>query len=85
MIAAAAIRKGDRVYTLPPPARHHDIIRLIAEETAERPAVTEQDTQGFVTNEGRFVNRRQAVLVAIRAGQIERPKWPGGLYSEDLW
>lgn len=85
MIVAAAIRKGDKVYTLPPPARHHDIISLIATETEERPAVKHPDVQGFVTDDGTFVDRKRAIRIAIEAGQITRPKWPPNLYSEDLW
>lgn len=45
------------------------------------------DQQGFLLNDGRFVNRRQALLIAKRAGQLKNGKSIGGsqLLSEDVW
>ena len=40
--------------------------------------------QGFVTECGLFVDRKQAALIAVKAGQIEKLTWPPLLYSEDL-
>lgn len=85
-IEAAAIRLDDgRIYTLPPPARHHNVISLI--NSRESNVDMAGDHQGFVTNDGTFVSRKVAWIIADRAGQITR--LPGGveglLFSENLW
>jgi len=42
--------------------------------------------QGFVTNEGRFVDRKKAYQIALLSGQIEPINGgPKILLSEDLW
>lgn len=41
--------------------------------------------QGFLLNNGRFAMRKAAAALAVRNGQIDAPKWPPNLYSEDLW
>lgn len=40
------------------------------------------DVDGFLTNTGRFLNRREAVDVALASGQIRRPK--AHLLSSDI-
>jgi len=83
-IAAAAIRTPDGVvHSLPPPARHHTIIGVLAQRPGHRPA--DVHDQGFVDDAGEFVDRETAARVAVEAGQIERPNWGSQLYSEDLW
>jgi len=39
--------------------------------------------QGFLTNEGKFVDRKEAAQIAFKAGQIRTHKIY--LYSEDLY
>lgn len=82
-IVAAAIMHRGKLYTLPPPFRHHDIIRVIYERTG-RPA---DGDQGFVTDAGRFVGREQAWRIANEAGQeiAAIACAPGILFSEHLW
>lgn len=42
--------------------------------------------QGFVTSEGRFVDRREALKIAREAAQIVAKTEPANrLFSEDLW
>lgn len=101
-IVAAAIRvkvpatftamrwKGKPLYpeyvtvTAPPPARHAHLLHPVANETVVGP-----DDQGFLTSEGRFVGRAEALAIAVAAKQpqIDHPsKNAGGnLFSEDLW
>ena len=48
----------------------------------------ERDVQGFLDEDGKFLNRKEAFTLATESGQIRRR--PGGydgpeLYSEDLW
>ena len=82
MIDRAAIRYRGEVYDLPRPARHHDVIRVIACQFRERSVFGEQ---GFLTSDGEFLNRRDAAAYALRVGQVEILQWPPLLYSEDLW
>jgi len=86
-IAAAAIRGPDgTIYSLPAPKRHHDIIHFYGLGS------TRHDDQGFVLNDGRYVQRAPALAVARRAGQLlpngrrlqENPT-SRELYSEDVW
>lgn len=43
------------------------------------------DSQGFVTSNGMFVNREDAMNIAKAAGQIDTNKESTLLFSEDLW
>lgn len=80
-VVAAAIRKEDgRVFSVPAPGRHHDVIRLMGEEFEQ------YDEQGFLLSDGNWVRRKVALIIAVRSGQIKEGKWPAhGLFSEDLW
>ena len=85
-ITHVAIQYDGKVYSLPAPNRHNNVIRKIAEENGA--GVKGPDIQGFVDSTGRFLNRRDAYKVAFYNGQLNRR--PGGyqgseLYSEDLW
>lgn len=84
-IIAAAIRLEGRVWSVPQPGRHHDVIRLIYEETGNR--VPGTAIQGFLTSEGEFVNRYQAHRIVELAGQPckRRVSYGSELYSEDVW
>ena len=84
-IEAAAIMFEGKLYTLPRPNRHHNIIHLIYNETGKQ--VPGDATQGFVTSSGRFATRYQAHRIAHKAKQpCKRPISHGSeLYSEDLW
>jgi hypothetical protein len=65
--------------------RHHDCIRKIVEETGIRP-VKAENPQGFVTEEGRFVDRVEGGRIAIAAGQIKELKYHHeDMFSEDLY
>lgn len=83
-VVAAAILSGatGEVFSLPPPARHHDVIALMGDRFRQ------SDEQGFVLRCGKFVMRKAALVCALRAGQLKdgEAKWPAhGLFSEDLW
>lgn len=82
-IKAAAIKLSDSsVVTLPPPARHHNILRHMADRSWPH----FNSFQGFVTNLGRFVDREEACVLAREAGQIKVKTGPADkLFSEDLW
>lgn len=83
MITHAAIRQNGVTYSLPAPARHHDVIRYMVEEGFVVPPVVGE--QGFLDGFGFFWNRREAALQAMACMQITDLRWPPYLYSEDLW
>jgi len=89
MIVGVAIKAGDVIYQLPEPNRHHHVVGVMAELGATS-AITSGiviavGIQGFVLDDGTFLDRIEAADYAIKCGQIERLQWPPNLYSEDLW
>ena len=76
-IEQSAILVNDCIYT---GKRHSDAISSAAEKTGMKPVRGEQ---GFVTNAGRFVSRKEAAKIAFEAGQTE--KLEDELFSEDVW
>lgn len=79
-ITHVAIKYGGKVYSLPKPNRHHHVIRIIG-------GISGPDIQGFLDNEGNFLDRVEALEVALAAGQVLAPGDIRGdhLFSEDLW
>jgi hypothetical protein len=85
-ITHVAIRFHGVIYSLPEPNRHHDVIRLIAERTGVTSVDVRDDDQGFLDTSGTYLRRMPALNRAIATGQMANPtRWPGGLYSENLW
>ena len=83
-VKQAAIRDGQgKVHTLPRPARHHNIAHELYDTRGH--ALLEDDEQGFILEDGSFVDREAGGDFAIKTEQIEKLKWPPYLYSEDLW
>jgi hypothetical protein len=82
MIVAAAVLWKETIFTQPRPARHHDIVQAM---TLMGLPKEPKRHQGFLTDDGQFLNRIDAVAHALKAGQIQFLKWPPNLYSEDLW
>jgi hypothetical protein len=83
MIKRAAIKGRDgKVWSVPPPGRHHDVIRLMADNGCPTPI---SGVQGFLDIYGEFVGRRRAARMALNSGQVNKLRWPPNLYSEDLW
>ena len=77
--------KSGLIYVAFAPLRHHHVICVIDERTNDGPKVSRHD-QGFITNHGRIVSRKEAYSIVVANGQISRltPR-SGELYSEDLW
>lgn len=74
-----------RIWSLPRPFRHHDVLRVMREYGA-----TEDEdnpfSQGFLDESGRYLHRKAAYLSAVANGQIKGGKLIGSvLTSEDLW
>jgi len=83
MIKQAAIKDSTgKIWTLPRPARHCDILHYMYESSAGE---TTLDDQGFLLDDGSWVNRKQAAEYALKTGQCSELVAPPDLYSEDLW
>jgi hypothetical protein len=83
-IVAAAIKTDDGVvHSLPRPHRHHHIVHALAK--ADYPGWYSGDRQGFLTSDGEYVMRKDALRIAIQAGQTTQEKALHQLFSEDLW
>lgn len=84
-IVAAAILKDGKIWT---GKRHSDIIyqkvvKDIKTEPGVMPKVYQKD-QGFLADNGMFLTREQAAVVAIKAGQLPED-FSKSLLSEYLW
>jgi hypothetical protein len=83
-IIAAAIRLNGLTVSLPPPARHFHIMKLL-NETHRKFGNSLPSNQGFVSSDGRFLERGEALRIATEAGQLLKPSHSSELFSEDLW
>lgn len=81
-IYAAAVRHKGRVCYMPPPQNWKDIIDLLELQEGQRPTWYQV---GFVTNDGRYVDREEAAQIAIKSGQVEDTELDGVLFTSDLW
>lgn len=85
MIVRAAIQYNGTIYSLPAPARHHNVMTLMLNDNMPSEAMALQN-QGFVTSTGRFVDRYEGCRIARAAGQLWRRPTPDDmLTSEDVW
>lgn len=85
-IVCAAIRAHGVVFHMPRPARHCDLIKAMAAIGVPTP-INGTSGGGFMTSEGKFVNRTTAKMIAYRAGQITygRAQCTQVFCTEDLW
>lgn len=89
-IVAAALKIGEVVYSVPRPGRHHTIMHALA-RSDERHWLEHglgREEQGFLTSEGRFVDRMEAALIAVSAGQAKASEVSirgNQLFSEEVW
>lgn len=85
-ITHVAIRFRGKIYSLPRPNRHHDVLFLIAKETGAQYIDAHLEDQGFLDDEGTYLNRKQGLERAMVNHQIkDESKVRGLLFSEDLW
>lgn len=71
---------------VPAPARHHHVLHQLSQWGRGKEV---DGGQGFITDTGRYVDRKEAWTIAKSAGQL-LPIAPtdgrgGTLYSEDVW
>ena len=84
MITAVAIKVNDKIYSLPRPARHADIVEFFCIKWDD-PKV-----EGFLDDDNVFVDRVDAMKIAKRCNQPLIDFWNDlntatELYSENLW
>jgi hypothetical protein len=83
--AAAIIGRDGKIYSLPPPCRHHDVGRYMIEQGHPKP-FPGGDSQGFLLSNGDFVSRRAARGYAFYHGQLlPCAGKTSKLFSEDVW
>ena len=80
-IKEAAICLDGKVWT---GHRHGDVIQKMVKEGCTK---IRESKQGFVTEDGKFVNREEAFEIALACGQIKETEVGGQrtLVSEDLY
>ncbi|NRA88339.1 MAG: hypothetical protein HRU28_13320 [Rhizobiales bacterium] len=72
------------IISQPPPARHCTMINLACDRFKD--IRFKAVDQGFVTNEGKYVDRVEACKIAVAAKQFKDPKISEcTLFSEDLF
>jgi len=77
------------VMSAPAPARHHHVVQA---NWALHGVPIGPHEQGFLTSTGRYVDRKEAFLIALASGQLKPDKVKQAdrrvtpdLFSEDLW
>lgn len=95
MIICAAIKiqvEGLDHETIIPCRRHGDGFKILKDLGYAPKTKYKEIAQGFITNEGEFLDRRQALVHALQYGQVSpaaefliQKKGLFELYSEDLY
>lgn len=81
-VKEAAVKDATgKVWTLPRPNRHNNILSTLYDQGIE----SHPDGQGFVLDDGTWVDRTTAAQIALQNGQVKELIAPPDLYSEDLW
>jgi hypothetical protein len=88
VITHVAIRFQGKIWSLSAPKRHHDVIRLIVEQTGVSTVEAREDDQGFLIDGEQYARRKPALRHALETGQC-KPDCLGAklgkLFSEDVW
>lgn len=90
-ITKVALKYGEKIYSLPPPARHHNLMKEAKNYGWTREEVLAAD-QGFMyvnneTDPEIWCDRGLAFTIVAKNGQIVNilNSPPGILFSEHLW
>ena len=82
-IVKPAIKTSDgKIHSVRGPANHIHILKKMEEK-----GIKEKGTRGFIDSKGKFLNRKEAMDVAVESGQLPK-SYSGkglGLHSEDLY
>jgi hypothetical protein len=84
IVGSAVLHYGTgQIWAVEAPGRHHHV--LWAMDMLKVPHAYHRD-QGFLTNWGRYVDRKEAALIAAAANQLlDKQFTPPELFSEDVW
>lgn len=81
-IVGVAFRANGVVLSMTKPHRHFHLVKQLPARLGN----AKPNDQGFITSEGKFAGRIEALHIAKAAGQLLDPlRARGELYSEDLW
>lgn len=87
IIVGVASKAYGKLYQLPKPYRHHDLLDIMFKERGGVETVC-ADEEGFITSLGRYVDRVEGFSIASKANQILQDRHHKGqieLYSESVW
>ena len=85
---AAILDDEGKPWSLPRPARHSNVIHLMATSGCPTPIKRGEhgERQGFLLSDGTFADRVEAKRIALLTGQVTEAKMiSNDLTSEDLW
>ena len=84
IVGVVIIAYDGEIISLPKPNRHHHVIRYMA-DVLKHPCPI-KGTQGFITENGTFVDRVSAKYIAKYHNQLlPRASYLKELFSEDVW
>jgi hypothetical protein len=78
MIVGVAIQKDGVTHSMMKPHRHHNLLQ-------NAKGALKGGVQGFVDEDGKFYDRKEAEVYARECGQHTKKNIGGPLTSEDLW
>ena len=87
-VVAVAIKYNELLFSLPAPARHHNVLHKMFLPLGEGGLGLNKSLpheQGFLSSSGNFLSRTDAAQLALLNGQVSKLIVPPNLYSEDLW
>lgn len=86
-IIGVSVKYGAQVFSLVRPNRHMHVYEfLISPKYPDLGTDDEHVVEGFITSELEFLDREQAMELALANGQIKAPQFNDReLFSEDLW
>lgn len=83
VVAVAILAEDGTVFQMPPPYRHHNIIRMMSDQGRSKRDMWDQ---GFVLSDGTYADRIEAKKIAVAANQLlERASKLNELFSECVW
>lgn len=87
LIVAVAVRVDGAIISFPRPARHGECLNWLSKHGIPRDKARDH---GFLTNRGRYVDRKEAGAIVIASKQgtpfmNEEANPHGHLFSEDMW
>lgn len=84
ILMAAILHTGNgQIWAVQQPGRHHHVCWTM--DMMHVPGHF-MSTQGFLTSYGRYVDRKEAALIAVSANQLlDMQNHPTRLFSEDVW